>query len=292
MEQGLGGARKRSADDDDDDNESVDTSNGSIALGSEDTDEDSNIVIGRMTSLKKAAKAPPGKPDKPGSPAPVNAPKEKMTDLEMLAHRMDKMTVNAASYGFNFNCPHPHYWWTFTITGLTYIKAEFLSWTVHHSEITCKISDDGTKLYVGTKLPERFVNILRQRGYYHEVGNAPDEGDVMLEQGRKAVSAINQGHSMEAIKPLTVLKLPFAVQEDFFDPYKPAEKGYALRSYPHELACQPGAPPANPGDPVVAGPPHSFFVIHVCMVSKSRAKVKTSMEYGHVNMTANDFGEV
>jgi hypothetical protein len=242
-------------------------------------------------SSKKAAKAPPCKLDNPGSPAPVKAPKERMTDLEMLAHRMDKMTVNAASYGFNFNCPHPHYWWTFTITGLTYIKAEFLSWTVHHPEITCKLSDDGNKLYVGTKLPERFINILRQRGYYNQGGiQPPDEGDVMLEQGRKAISAIQQEHAMEDIKPLTVLKLPFSVQEDFFDPYKPLEKGYALRSYPHELARQPGVA-AGAGAPAVDGPPHSFFVISVCMVSKSRAKAKTSVEYGHVAMTANDFGE-
>jgi len=201
------------------------------------------------------------------------------------------MTVNAESYGFNFNCPHPHFWWTFTISGITYIKAEFLTWTVHQQEITCKISDDGSLLYVGTKLPDRFLNILRQRGYYADQPQVPEEGDVMLEQGRKAISAINQAHSMDHIKPLTVVKLPFAVLEEFVDPYRPLEKGYALRSYPHEHAKQPDTPPAQMGDDPIPGPPHSFFVIHVSMQSKSRAKAKTAMDYGHVNMNANDFGE-
>ena len=285
---GLSGARrkKRSAEDEaEDDGES---------LGSEDTYGTSSEeeLFGTMSSSKKAGKPPTPAKQPPGSPAPVKAAKEKMTDLEMLAHRMDKMTVNAETWGYNFNCPHPHYWWTFTIAGITYFKAEFLTWTVHHQEITCKISDDGKLLYVGTKLPDRFINIFRQRGYYADQAAVPEEGDVMLEQGRKCVQAIHEAHSMEQIKPLTVVKLPFAVQEDFHDPYRPMDKGYGLRTYPHEHARQPDVPAANMGDPPTHGPPQSFFVIHVCMQSKTRAKMKTSMEYTHINMTANEFGEV
>jgi len=215
-----------------------------------------------------------------------------MSDLEMLAHRMDKMKItDKADWGFNFNCPHPHFWWTFSVNGVTFIKAEFLSWTVDPEEITCKLAADGATLYIGSKIPDRFLNIMRQRGYYAAQAQVPEEGDVMLESGRKTISKIKQMHTLENIKPLTKVKLPFAVQEDFHDPYKPMDKGYGLRSYPHETARQPQQQPQNMGDPLPARLPHVFFVFHVCMQSKSRDHVKARVDYDHVEMDANAFGE-
>jgi hypothetical protein len=285
--EGLSGARKRSAEDDNNNEDG-------ITLGSQNTNSSVSSSDSEMSSnAKKNSKA--GTPGKGaaaagGSPAPKPV-KEKLSDLEMLAHRMDKMVLKAETYGFNFNCAHPHYWWTYSVSGVSYIKAEFLTWTVHQDEITCKISQDGLFLYVGTKVPDRFVNIFRQRGYYADQAQVPEEGDVMLEEGRKTVSAIQQLHSMEQIKPLTKVKLPFTVQEDFHDPYHPLEKGYGLRSYPHENALQP-APAAAGMGPHPAPQPQLFFVIHVSMQSKARAHQKTRMEYEHVPMNAGDFGEV
>jgi len=203
---------------------------------------------------------------------------------------MDKMALVAEEYGFNFNCPNPHYWWVYSQEGIRYIKAEFLTWTVHEKEITCKISTDGTHLYIGTKLPDQFLNIMRQRGYYGDQVNVPDSGDVMFKAGRKAINHIQAQHSMEHIKPLTKVKLPFPVQEDFFDPYRDLEKGYGLLSYPHETARQ---PPAAAGADGVIPPQHAhdFFVFSVSMQSKARAHVKTNVEYRRVNMDAAAFGE-
>ena len=55
----------------------------------------------------------------------------------------------------------------------------------------------------------------------------------MFEEGVKCINAIHEKHSMEEIKPVVKVSLPFKVQQDFYDPYKPDGKGYSLISYPH-----------------------------------------------------------
>jgi len=279
--QGLSGAHKHSAKDK---NKEESSDDGSILLGSEDTNEN----MASASSAKKSTK--PLTPAKAGAGVASKPVKEKLMDLKMLAHCMDKMVLVAEEYGFNFNCPNPHYWWVYSHEGIRYIKAEFLTWTVHEKEITCKISKDGTHLYVRTKLPDRFRNIMHQRGYYGDQLVVPKSGDVMFEAGRKAISLIQEKHSMEQIKPLTKVKLPFPVLKEFADPYHELERGYGLLSYPHETARQP--PAAAGADGVV--PPHNahdFFVFSVSMQSKACSHVKTNVEYRHVNMDAAAFGE-
>ena len=163
-----------------------------------------------------------------------------MTDVEFLAHRMEKMFLKnkEKGRGYNFNCVHPHYWWSHSLNGIQYTRVEFLVWTSHEDECLPKLSKDGNILYFSQKIPERFLEIARQFAYYDVnelAGNNADESDAnMVQTGVDLENEINEEFEMDAIKPLVKLKLPFTVQQEFEDPYRPGLPGYELCSYPHE----------------------------------------------------------
>ena len=209
----------------------------------------------------------------------------------MLLHRVDKMKLTDDGGGCNFNCAHPHYWWMYEFRGINskYVNFAFLCWTVAPGDITCKLSEDGSILYVGTKIPERFANFVVMRNYYAASPNAPDEGDVMLEAFRKTINMINEMHGHDPIKPLTTIKLPFPVQQTFHDPYFPDQNGYALRTYNHETAMRPQRMAANPGDPLPALERETFHVFYVGMQGKDRGRSQTRVGVGHIDIPDADF---
>jgi len=205
-DQGLSGARaarKRSAEDDEDSDGS-----GGISLGSVDTDSDSDVDM----SSKKAAAGPKKAAEAPASAAPKS---KKEDDFEEFVKRaMAKMSLKDAEAGFNFNCPFPHFWWTYPLNGVKYVKVEFLVWATFQDEIAPTLSKDGKILYLKCKIPEVFLKLARLFPFYTPNGNDPATGNpyacsidglpdntanAMYSNGKAHVSSFRNSFDMEAI---------------------------------------------------------------------------------------------
>jgi hypothetical protein len=172
-----------------------------------------------------------------GAPASNSATKES-DDVEFIANRMKQMRFSKQEgSGWNFTCVHPHYWWTYTHNGVKYVRCEFLCWTSHEKECVPKISKCGNFLYFTQKIPERFLDMAHQFYYYtHDQldGNVQSCADAIIQQGVNVENNIREAFEQESITPVVKVKLPFSVQQDFEDPYRPGLPGYELCSYPHE----------------------------------------------------------
>ena len=151
------------------------------------------------------------------------------------------MTLKSLSHGFNLSCAFPYLWWVFTKEGKKYIKVDFLVWPTVAEDILPKISSCGIFLYLHNTITERFLGLQRVFAQY-TADELPRDGlrgrktsnHSMYEEGVKCINAIHEKHSMEEIKPVVKVPLPFKVQQDFFDLYQPDGKGYGLTSYPHK----------------------------------------------------------
>ena len=97
-----------------------------------------------MSSSKKPAASTPtaGGPSR-GTPRHQTAE----DDMEFVANRMNKMSLSSKTSGFNFNCVYPHFWWSYSVMGIRYLKYEFLVWTCYEDEVNPKISKCGNFLY-------------------------------------------------------------------------------------------------------------------------------------------------
>lgn len=277
--QGISGVRKRSGGFEDDSNDYIyddDDDDESIELGSEDTDETESMS-------GKAKQSTPGKTSAiaPFAVPPSAANPRVTIDEELAALRFDKMIITNkfAERGHNFNCPYPHIWWSYVLDGIKHVKYEFLIWTCHEEEVVPKISSCGNFLYFSAKIPERFLNIQRQKGLYTAAGiDLPESGDIMLETGKQHFASIKDALGNEDIKPPIKISLPFCVQETFFDPYYPTSKGYGLRSYVHEKAT--------------TQTPRVFYVFYVCMQDKARIREKARADFSAITMTDEEFDDI
>ena len=182
-----------------------------------------------------------GKQEAPASASKAAAPPAatKSSDVEMLANCMDKMKVSEQqSWGFNFNCPHPHYWWSYTINGSRYLKFEFLVHTCPVEDLSPKMSKDGNYLYLSNKIPDRFLDLGRLL-FQYDPSTLPRRSDgscteAMYQQGVAATTQIKELNEMEAIKPTTKIKLPYTCMQSFTDPFDTSSDGTALGVWPHE----------------------------------------------------------
>ncbi len=150
---------------------------------------------------------------------------------------MGKMKLYKPESGFvyNFACVHPYFSWTYTHVGVRYIRVDFLVWTSHEDECLPKISKCGNFLYFSQKIPERFLEMMRQFRYYTDLDGTPADNDTaLIQRGVELVTGIKEAFNHEEISPVLRLKLPFPVQQDFEDPYRQNLPGYELSSYPHE----------------------------------------------------------
>jgi len=146
--------------------------------------------------------------------------------------------TDSQSWGFNFNCPHPHFWWSYSNDRTRYLKYEFLVWCCLPEDLTPKMSKDGNTLYLSNKVLDRFLNLSRLL-FQYDASKLPRRIDgtcmeAMYQQGVSATTEIKELHEMEAIKPTTKIKLPFTCQQAFNDPYDPASGGTNLGAYLHE----------------------------------------------------------
>ena len=225
QDQGLAGGRKaqkRAVDSDDDEEDEDSGSDGSITLGLEDT----------PVMNKKSAKLATVEP-----PASTPGPSSKSSDAEFIAHMMDKMQLTGSeSRGWNLDCSHPYFWWSYSYQGSRFVRVELLCWGSTPGACMPKLSPDGKMFYFSQKIPSRFYNMFRQFSYYNgELG--PDEAtcpDAVYHEGLNASQAMQEAFNMEDMKPLVRVKLPFIVKQDFEDPYRPDALGYQLTSFPHE----------------------------------------------------------
>jgi len=277
---GVAGGRKREHEEGDEDEDD------GISLGSNDTeseDEEEEEDDDDMSTGKK--KATPGA--KAPAPAPASAPakgtktpKDAAME-EFLSEALKKLKLNKGNCGFDFTCTTPYYFWTYTYAGTKHIKFEFLTWGIHQDDIVPKISPDGAYLALAVKIPDSFLAIARQIGYYTGPpvgGNAAEStvspSDSIFSEGQVFIKEIKELYNMEDIKPVTIVKLPFPVVQQFFDPYHfdGENTGYGLRSYPHEK-----------------DPNRKVFVFHCSLRDAKSPRVKTNVGYSEVNMGAADY---
>lgn len=258
--QSVSGGRKCSAENDSD--------RESLSLGSDDTP-------GRDMSVKKVASASKATASKP-TPTSSKRKSDDDDDVEMLANRMNLMTLDddVNLRGYNFNCIHPYFYWTYPLNVYKFIKFEFLVWTPYKADCFPKISTDGLYLYMATRIPNRFVGLSRLFGYYGAAniqGDFNDTSDMMVQKGKETTNMIRDtrfGH--DDIKPTTKIKLPFKVLQEFEDPYRPgadpAFKGYDLRSYPHEHVDR------------------HVYIFHVSLKSADVPRTKTAAAFEAVDL--------
>lgn len=180
------------------------------------------------------------------------------------------MKLKCETWGYDFNCVHPHFWWTYTVDGRRYVKYEFLLWTSGPDDVTPKISPDGKYLYLTNKLPDRFLDAFRLLFQYDAQHLPRSEKNycpvTMYQNAVSTIVNIKEKHEMNDIKPIVRCVLPFTCLQDFVDPYCP-EGGTALRSYSHEStdkAC--------------------VYIYHVSLVDASAPRAKVENKYQHINM--------
>lgn len=255
----LSGARKRAAEEE---SEEADSSFGSgssssVTLGSEDTNEG-------MSSSKKSTTTP-AKAPAPAPPASSSKTRSKQADPEYISHLMDQMKLSGVvERGYNFDCSHPYFWWTFKNGGFNFLRIDLLCWTSPPAQCTPKISPDGKTFYFDQQVPGRFLEAMRQFIYYDgEIDGDERTCDAsIITENVNAINQINEAFDLHPIKPLVTVKLPFGVQQEFEDPYRPNEPGYQLTSFPHELSTSAQG---------------VFYVFSACMKEAKVARKKASV---------------
>jgi len=189
-----------------------------------------------MSEKKAETKPTPGKSS---AAAPTSSSKKstRSQDPEFLAHLMHQMKLTGvAERGHNFDCSHPYFWWTYRFNNTTYLRVDLLCWTTPPSHCLPKISPDGKLFYFSQKIPDRFLDVMRQFVYYGgEIpGNATTCDASIITENAAAINQIQDAFNLGPIKPLVTFKLPFPVQQEFEDPYREGKPGYSLVSLPHE----------------------------------------------------------
>jgi hypothetical protein len=176
-ENGLSGARKRSAEGEDDDEDSGDDGR-SISLGSHDTDSDDGMSMPPKTST-------PGKkgptPSKDAAAATVTKPtKTGDKEVDTITARIQNLQVSKQlNWGFDFTGSMPYFWWTYNFDGVRHLKMEILMSVAWHEDIEPSVSESGDYLIVYCKLPDYFLNLGRLLGYYHDADlDGPTFGHV------------------------------------------------------------------------------------------------------------------
>ena len=262
---GIAGGRKRNLEDSDEAEEDED-------FGDDDD------YIGMSNNSKQQAAGAPTTGRSAGSPTPRRqqaAGGAADADIEFITNRMSKMAVvsDKGARGYNFNCVHPHFWWTYSVLGVKYMKIEFLVWTCHEDDVGPKISKCGKYLYFSNKILEHFLSLDHLfKCYGNDLPGDPNNcGEAMYEEGLSHVKSIHEDHEMEDIKPVIKIELPFTAQQEFEDPYQPNQKGYSLRSYPHEKDKE-----------------RKMYIYHVNLKDASAPRSKTKTEYAHIDMDDKD----
>jgi len=272
--QGLSGARKRSAEDEDSEDSDSSSSSGSRSLGSQDTPPN------KMSGNNKSASKKPPTPAK-GEASAKPSTKTGDSEVDTLTSRMKSLQLSKSrDWGFSFTGPLPYFWWSYNYGGVRHLKMEVLmGLTPWHQDIQPTVSESGEYLIVYCKLPDFFLNVGRLFGYYHhEVNDAPTfaESDAMFAQGVEAtreIKALLEAHG--GAQTATCIKLPFKVLANFTDPYHPDETGtgFGLRSYVHEK---------NP-----VGGNLRFTVLSVTMQDAKAVRVKASLDHANAPTDAD-----
>lgn len=191
--QGVAGSRKRNLDSGGEEEEEISNNEEEISLGSVDTDDgssddgsdndedenddDSNRdnstggassannnsnMSGLPKKMPPTGKTPAAASASTSASAPGSSPRAKIDhDVELLSHRMDKMKMKDAEKGCNLNCVYPHFWWTFSMDGVRFVKYEFLLWSSPPGAAVAKLSKCGKFLYFSNKIPDRFLSVDR-----------------------------------------------------------------------------------------------------------------------------------
>jgi len=254
--EGLSGARKRSAEGDFDDSDS----SGEISLGSDDTPPTMSSAAKKPTTGKASAKA---------SATSSTATPKKPVDPEFIAHMMEKMKLTGVeTRGFNFDCVHPYFWWTYSYQQKRYFRIELLCWSSPAKDVEPKISPDGWTFYLSQKIPAHFLDMYRLFMYYN--GELPGDpttcADTIYQEALATEKKIEEHFNMQDIKPLLSHKLPFACSQVFDDPYRPNQVGYQLSSFPHE----------RPHD---AEPAMRFHVFSASLAEAAAPRMKPTVQH-------------
>jgi hypothetical protein len=148
--QGVAGSRKCNLDSGGEEEEEISNNEEEISLGSVDTDDgsdndedenddDSNRdnstggassannnsnMSGLPKKMPPTGKTPAATSASTSASAPGSSPRAKIDhDVELLSsHQMDKMKMKDAEKGCNLNCVYPHFWWTFSMDGVCFVK--------------------------------------------------------------------------------------------------------------------------------------------------------------------------
>jgi len=149
---------------------------------------------------------------------------------------MSKVSLKAdATHGYNFNCPLPHFWFTYNIGGTNYIKVEMLVWWgTDERDIYPQMSADGKYLFVTAKIPDPFLGVTHywKHKYKHALSHDEESYDNMYQGAQLIIQDIKETNDMEDVASQIELKLPFQCKQCFHDPYEPQSEGYELAVYP------------------------------------------------------------
>ena len=218
---GLNGAHKCSAEDVDKEDSNED---GSILLGSDDS----------PTIMSNNSKKPAGKPK-------VMAPNPTKKPWPCFQYMMEKMKLTSKEMeGWELDCVHhtigeP----TNSIPSATSILSCFAR-APHHQ---C-IASPRSLLMESTFTSARRSHPASLTWYANSslgnqlADNAAECSAVVYHEGLSAMNKLEEAFNMEDIKPLVTVKLPFAVKQDFEDPYHPNQLGYQFLSFPHRGGCK------------------------------------------------------
>jgi len=218
-----------------------------------------------MDRKQRASSAKPKSPFVPKAGDETDGDDPPSDELEFLLRRMEGLKIDGGESGFNFNCLFPHIWWTFTHNSQRFLKVDFLVWGNIERDIYPEISKDGRTLFLHNRIVERFIDMRRIHKIYEDVltGDMDNCEASMLQEGKKLSNIIREHFNMRPIMPVLAMELPYEVQPQFFDGYRPDSKGYSLKGYPHDENVN-----------------RKIYIYHVNLreANKQREKVETEYE--------------
>jgi len=157
---------------------------------------------------------------------------------------MEKMKLcKADTWGYDFLCALPYYWWTFNFSSQRYIKFEILCRNGYVGDVSVKVSPCGEYFYVSEKIPTIFLSVARQIPYYTPptdnaamLPNEPSvsESDAIFANLHRGMNEVRNALNLQPAVPVMRVKLPFKCSVEFQDPYHQNQTGYAMTSWPHE----------------------------------------------------------